>query len=620
LPIRPPTPHPYYPARMTSVPTSGFGVSDNIREPQMSDKELEGALRRQSTGSTGPAHEVVPFGKPSFAEYLHWATLRRAVEASDTGMITHKGIAQLFKPEKGEKDEKDDCVVVREGSVDSAGDEDMAGMTESQIEYLNARRALRQAGWATVFYLITYVVSRHFFSLTADHRIPFLSCDILGPFNAPYAIMAVGIAPGVLLYVLFGTIAAITGAMLCRLFLRLDSVRYPIKTYGDLAGRVFGPWARHLCSILQSIQLVLNVGLIVLSTGQSLSQITKGQLCFSVCVVIWALVGMFLGQVRGLQNFGIIANASVYINLLIIFISMGFIAHSPPNYAAATSSYGIPQGPILVQTIVHQPLFAQVNGVFNMVFAYGGAMIFPEIMAEMRRPKDFIRGMAMAQALIFTVYLTYGVFVYAFQGQFTLAVAYQGVSKYAWQTVGNTLGLISSMIAAGLYGNIGLKVFYITIIEDLFHGPSMTSRKGRMIWAPLVVVYWGIAFVIGSAIPAVGALSGLVAAACIFQFTYTFPPAIMLGFDICVDAQAEDEPFLVAGIAPIRADSWKNVSRWRRGIFGGGRKRVALKFVNFLFLIAALATAGLGLWATGTDLAEAIQVGAASSFGCAAPV
>lgn len=33
----------------------------------------------------------------------------------------------------------------------------------------------------------------------------------------------------------------------------------------------------------------------------------------------------------------------------------------------------------------------------NMVFAYGGAMIFPELMTEMRRPHDFIRGMALAQ-------------------------------------------------------------------------------------------------------------------------------------------------------------------------------------------------------------------------------
>lgn len=50
----------------------------------------------------------------------------------------------------------------------------------------------------------------------------------------------------------------------------------------------------------------------------------------------------------------------------------------------------------------------------------------------------------------------FGVFVYAFQGQFTLPLAYQGMSKFAWQTVGNVISLITGIIAAGLYGNIGI--------------------------------------------------------------------------------------------------------------------------------------------------------------------
>ena len=48
-------------------------------------------------------------------------------------------------------------------------------------EMLNARRALRTASWAAIFYLIT--------------------TDILGPFNAPYAFSQVGYVPGTILYV-----------------------------------------------------------------------------------------------------------------------------------------------------------------------------------------------------------------------------------------------------------------------------------------------------------------------------------------------------------------------------------------------------------------------------------
>ncbi|GAA5898422.1 uncharacterized protein JCM6883_001018 [Sporobolomyces salmoneus] len=541
---------------------------------------------------------------PSFAEYLHWARMQRAHEDQDKTVIHSAGISSLVHTIKGDKKGSDDGVVT-EARIAEEQDEQLVGLSERDVALVNARRVLRQAGWASVFYLIT--------------------CDILGPFNAPYSIASIGMAPGIILYLLFGVFAFLGGYALYLVFLRLDSVRYPVKLYGDLGQRVFGTWARYLSSFLQLVQLVLNVGLICLSNGQGLSQIINGApgghtLCFSVCVVIWALCGMVTGQIRTLKGIGSLANVSIWINLLIIFLSMGFVAHSPPNYAAAKASGIDYSGPPKVVAVVSLPIFAQVNGVFNMIFAYGGAMIFPEIMAEMRRPRDFIKGMAVAQLLIIVAYLLYGVFVYSFQGQYTLALAYQGVSKYSWQTVGNVLALITGLIAATLYGNIGLKVLYVNLIENLLKGPPLMTKRGHVLWVPMVILFWGAAFVIGSAIPSVGTLSGLVAAACIFQFSYTFPPALLLGLLMKIDAMGLDEPFTTPGVAPRQHDTWRSLSRWRRGAFLGGSKRVVLKSLLFLWFLASLATAGLGLWATGTDLREAISAGAASSFGCASPV
>lgn len=42
-----------------------------------------------------------------------------------------------------------------------------------------------------------------------------------------------------------------------------------------------------------------------------------------------------MGQIRTLSRFTFLANWSVFINLLIMFISMGVFAHSGPNYSAA---------------------------------------------------------------------------------------------------------------------------------------------------------------------------------------------------------------------------------------------------------------------------------------------
>lgn len=60
-------------------------------------------------------------------------------------------------------------------------------------------------------------------------------------------------------YVVVGVMALYTGLILWRLFVRLDSERYPLRSYGDMAERLFGRAARHVVNVLQSIQLVVNV-------------------------------------------------------------------------------------------------------------------------------------------------------------------------------------------------------------------------------------------------------------------------------------------------------------------------------------------------------------------------
>jgi len=215
-------------------------------------------------------------------------------------------------------------------------------------------------------------------------------------------------------------------------------------------------------------------------------------------------------------------------------------------------------------------------------------------------------------------YLIYGCFLYGYQGQFTLPLAYQGVSKYGWQTLGNVLALITGIIAAGLYGNIGLKVLYINVVEGWFNGPPLLTTKGRLIWTPLVFVYWSLAFVIGSAIPQVQNISGLIAAICIMQFTYTFPPFFRFAYDVITDAMVADGQYVPGKGVAHRVDTWRQWSRWRRGLFGG---RVWFKAFNFLVGMAALAMACLGMWGTGKAIQATFAIaGAPTSFSCHSPV
>ena len=322
------------------------------------------------------------------------------------------------------------------------------------------------------------------------------------------------------------------------------------------------------------------------------------------------LAGMILGQIRTLQKSGPIASCSVFLNLLITFFtyvllvtcfslaksctdgksSMGVAAHSAPNYDVVFKSYGIPQGPIIKSsgTPAGSTFVNALNGLNQAVYSYAGAQLYLEFMAEMRHPWDFWKSLICAQSFIYTVYVFFGVFIYSYQGQFSYIVVFQGLSPYAWQTVCNVLSLISGLIAAVLYGNIGIKVLYINVFEDVFGCPPLTKKSGKLIWVALVPVYWVVAFVLAAAVPQLTSISNLISALFLLQFTYTFPPILYLGMFIKRDAILQEERFDHATCRFHRHDNgWR---RWARGF----AKQWPLNTWNTFFALGAVTTA---VWA-----------------------
>lgn len=220
---------------------------------------------------------------------------------------------------------------------------------------------------------------------------------LLIPFNSP----------GVALFTAFAVLAGYSGYLLWMCFMGLDSYEFPVKSFGDIGFRVYGWPLRYLFNIMQGIQLLLNVGLIVISNGEALSQASKFKLCYIICCLVWALAGFLMGQVRTLQKFGWLANAAVWINLIIIGITMGAAATTAPNYLAADLAAGAgvnngtsitPNAAGVYPAVTHtaglpdtSSFIGSLNGAMQAVFAYGGSIIFPEFMSEMKRPKDFLK-------------------------------------------------------------------------------------------------------------------------------------------------------------------------------------------------------------------------------------
>lgn len=190
-----------------------------------------------------------------------------------------------------------------------------------------------------------------------------------------------------------------------------------------------------------------------------------------------------------------------------------------------------------------------------------------------------------------------------------------GISAYGLQTVGNVFAMVSALIAAALYGNIGIKVLYNNILVELFRAPPLTTKAGKFVWVGLVPIFWAIAFVIASGIPDFSGLTGVVAAICILNFTYTFPPMLAVAYAVKRFALREGEGFDPRTGKIIKHDT--GIKRFMRGFMG---KRWYLNVFNILYMLGALCLSALGAYGSIVNLMAAFGSGTTNSFVCHSPL
>ena len=198
-----------------------------------------------------------------------------------------------------------------------------------------------------------------------------------------------------------------------------------------MAFRIYGNWARVIVNFLQSFQFFLTVVLIIVSNGQGLAQMAAGAsgdgfLCCkyrrygynllseadfvgSYCCggnlyATWMYSGtdpntttpLLVSEPSSLAKYCCYyydasyphINFGLEESLLISFDSMVVVHRYPPNYEASLNTFGTPPGPVVTSASWPEgtTFFDRLNGVMNCVAAYGGATLFNELLAEMRRP------------------------------------------------------------------------------------------------------------------------------------------------------------------------------------------------------------------------------------------
>lgn len=104
--------------------------------------------------------------------------------------------------------------------------------------------------------------------------------------------------------------AGYSGYLLWHVFLGLDSDQFPARNYGDLGFRAWGTPVRHLINFIQALALLLLLGQVTILFGNNIYELSKLQLCYIICPLIFVLAGFFLTQIRTLKNLSV-SNANI---------------------------------------------------------------------------------------------------------------------------------------------------------------------------------------------------------------------------------------------------------------------------------------------------------------------
>lgn len=165
-----------------------------------------------------------------------------------------------------------------------------------------------------------------------------------------------------------------------------------------------------------------------------------------------------------------------------------------------------------------------------------------------------------------------------------------------------------------LYFNIGFKTVYIEVGQEVLGFPSITTKKGRILWIVLGPFYWILALIVTASLPSFNGIVGVVGSLLSLNFTYSIPGIAYFGYLVKNGARLPGEGFDPTTRVTTRLDG--GLKRFFRGL----RKSWYISIPVLLYVCGGLAASGLGTWSAILSLEGLLGPGGTiqTSWGCTA--
>ena len=335
-----------------------------------------------------------------------------------------------------------------------------------------------------------------------------------------WSLSVLGWVPGIITMVGAGILFWITSITMHKFIMKYPQIR-DICDFGYYAfgkSRIAYEWTGFML-LANNIMLI---GFHVLTGAKILNTLSDHSQCTVVFSIIVMLMGIVMSAPRTLRHISFMSMFSaacmaMAILLFLIFAGIedaplyGYYGDYPTDGPVRTYAFPLP-GTTWV---------ACMNAVLNITFLWVPQILFPTFIAEMERPQDFPKALAVLAGISAFLFICPPAIGFHYLGQYSTAPAFGSLGPTAYKKGSFAFVIVPTCCIAVIYANVSAKYIYFRIMGTSRHAHSNTVI-GWGVWGLVMAAIWFIAFIFAEVIPSMGDFLSLLGAAFDSFFGFIF--------------------------------------------------------------------------------------------------
>jgi hypothetical protein len=267
---------------------------------------------------------------------------------------------------------------------------------------------------------------------------------------------------------------------------------------------------------------ILLIGFHVLTGAKILNTLSDHSQCTVVFSIIVMLMGIVMSIPRTLRHVSFMSMGSaacmgLAILLFLIFAGIekaplvGYNGDYPTDGPVRTYAFPLP-GTTWVDCM---------NAVLNITFLWVPQILFPTFIAEMEKPQDFPKSLAVLTAISIFLFIVPPAIGFRYLGQYSTAPAFGSLGVTSYKKGSFAFVIVPTLVIGVIYANVSAKFIYFRLMGKSHHAHSNTVL-GWAAWIGVMAMIWILAFIFSEVVPSMGDFLSLLGAAfdSFFGFIY----------------------------------------------------------------------------------------------------